>query len=209
LSRLAPRPPFSEFVNRLGDFNQLLSLIRRRPRLLHFCLRQSTPLWMHLTQILAICDSLLASGGPYFFHILGPRAGAPHRAIEARGALLWMEGCLTLLMETSGDGLADQHYSGKVEPMDRLRGTIERITDHNEDGGEAPICRRRISPSVLRLCWRSRLRWWLTASGRLLRRKKLQGKSRFSPDQRPASRATSSLAVGLKRASGNRSRSSG
>jgi exodeoxyribonuclease V alpha subunit len=32
-------------------------------------------------------------------------------------------------------GLADQPLSGKIEPMDRLRGTIERITYHNEENG--------------------------------------------------------------------------
>lgn len=38
-------------------------------------------------------------------------------------------------MDTSGDGLADQLLSGKMELTDGLRGTIERITYHNEDEG--------------------------------------------------------------------------
>jgi len=46
-----------------------------------------------------------------------------------------MEDCLRLLMDTLISGLADQPLSGKIEPMDRLRGTIERITYHNEENG--------------------------------------------------------------------------
>jgi exodeoxyribonuclease V alpha subunit len=38
-------------------------------------------------------------------------------------------------MDASVGGLADQPLSGKIEPMDRLRGTIERITYHNEENG--------------------------------------------------------------------------
>jgi hypothetical protein len=38
-------------------------------------------------------------------------------------------------MDTAGDGLADQPLSGKMELMNRLRGTIGRFTYHNEEEG--------------------------------------------------------------------------
>jgi hypothetical protein len=38
-------------------------------------------------------------------------------------------------MDTSGDGRADQPLSGKMELMDRLRGTIQWIIYHHEDEG--------------------------------------------------------------------------